>query len=299
MSPSPGAVETVAFLGLGRMGRPMAARLAGAGFAVRAWNRSPRELEVPPGARLDVLATPAEAAAGAEVVITMLPDLAEVEQVWGGPDGLAAGVAPGTVLVVMGTVSPVALREWAPVAAAAGVRVVDAPVSGGDVGAAEGSLSVMVGGADEDVERVRPVLEPMAGRVRHLGPLGAGQLAKACNQVVVATTLAALAEAVTLARHGGLDVGELLDVLASGLAGSRALEVKRDKLVSGDYRPGGSAAFQHKDLGFALEAGRANGTALPVTALVDQLFGSLRWTGHGDEDHSAVVRVVEGLSGGQ
>jgi len=297
MSPPPGAVSTVAFLGLGRMGRPMATRLAGAGFAVRAWNRSSRELPAPPGGVLDVVATPAEAATGAEVIITMLPDLAEVEQVWGGPQGLAAGIAPGTVLVVMGTVSPVAVREWAPVAAAAGVRVVDAPVSGGDVGAADGTLSVMVGGADEDVERVRPVLEPMASRVRHLGPLGAGQLAKACNQVVVATTLAALAEAVTLARHGGLDVAELLDVLAGELAGSRALEVKREKLISGDYRPGGSAAFQHKDLGFALEAGRQNGTALPVTALVDQLFGSLRWTGHGDEDHSAVVRVVEGLSG--
>ena len=297
MSPPPGAVNTVAFLGLGRMGRPMAGRLANAGFAVRAWNRSPRTLDRPKGGSLDVVANPAEAAAGADVVITMLPDLAEVEQVWACPHGLAAGITAGTVLVIMGTVSPVAVRAWAPVAHAAGVRVVDAPVSGGDVGAIEGTLSIMVGGDDDDVERVRPVLEPMASRVRHLGPLGAGQLAKACNQIVVATTLAALAEAVTLARHGGLDVTELLDVLASGLAGSRALEVKRNQLISGDYMPGGSAAFQHKDLGFALEAARQSSTALPVTALVDQLFGSLRWTGQGEQDHSAVVRVIEGLSG--
>jgi len=289
-------VTTVGFLGLGRMGLPMSRHVAAAGFAVQAWNRTPRDVESPSG-NLTLVDSPAAAASGADVVVTMLPDITEVADVCARPDGVAAGATPGTVVVVMGTVSPVAVRAWAETAAAAGLRVVDAPVSGGDVGAAQGTLSVMVGGADEDVARVRPVLEAMAGTVTHLGPLGAGQLAKACNQVVVATTLAALGEAVTLARHGGLDVAALLDVLAGGLAGSRALEVKRELLVTGEYRPGGSAAFQHKDLGFALEAARQSGTALPVTALVDQLFGSLRWTEHGEEDHSAIVRVIEALSG--
>lgn len=291
--------RTVAFLGLGRMGLPMSRHVAAGGFNVQAWNRSPKSLEPPSGGRLDMMATPAAATDGASVVLTMLPDIAEVEQVFSGPDGVASGAAPGTVVVVMGTVSPVALRAWAESVAQTGLLVVDAPVSGGDVGALEGTLSVMVGGDVDDFHNVRPVLATMASRVRHLGPLGAGQLAKACNQVVVATTLTALAEAVTLGRRGGLDVGELLDVLAGGLAGSRALEVKRDLLVAGNYQPGGSAAFQHKDLGFALEAARQSGVTLPVTALVDQLYGSLRWTGHGDEDHSAVVRVIEALSGGE
>ena len=222
----------VGFLGLGKMGLPMSRHLAAGGFSVQAWNRSPRVVEPPSAGSLTLVATPAEAAAGADVVITMLPDIAEVAAVCAGPDGVAAGAAPGTVIVVMGTVSQVALRSWAETVAASGLSVVDAPVSGGELGAIEGRLSVMVGGSPEDVARVRPVFETMAADVRHLGPLGSGQLAKACNQIIVATTLAALAEAVTLGRHGGLDIGELLDVLASGLAGSRALEFKRDLLVS-------------------------------------------------------------------
>lgn len=282
---------TVGFLGLGRMGLPMARHIASGGYAVQAWNRSPREVD-----GMQLVTSPAQAARGADVVVTVLPDIGEVAQVCAGPEGVLAGAAPGTVVVVMGTVSPVAVRAWAQEVAGS-LRVVDAPVSGGDVGAVEGTLSVMVGGEPEDVARVRPVLETTARTVRHLGPLGAGSLAKACNQVVVAATLTALGEAVTLGRHGGLDVAELLDVLAAGLAGSRALEVKRGLLVERDYRPGGSAAFQHKDLGFALEAARHSGTALPLTALVDQLFGALRWTSHGEEDHSAVVRVIEALSG--
>lgn len=293
-----GGVGTVGFVGLGRMGLPMSRHVAAAGFRVQAWNRSAKHVEPPSGSDYTVARTPAEAARGAEVVVTVLPDIAEVQQVCAGEEGVLAGASPGTVLVVMGTVSPVAVRSWAATVAPQGLRVVDAPVSGGDVGAVDGTLSVMVGGDPADVERVRPVLEPMAGRIRHLGPLGAGQLAKACNQVVVATTLAALGEAVVLGRRGGLDVDELLDVLAGGLAGSRALEVKRELLTARRYTPGGSAAFQHKDLGFALEAARSEGVALPVTAVVDQLFGALRWTGHGEDDHSGVVQVIEALSGG-
>jgi 2-hydroxy-3-oxopropionate reductase len=284
----------VAFLGLGRMGLPMSQHLAAAGFDVRAWNRSPRTPPSREGYRL--LPDPAEAGEGADVIVTMLPDIGEVRAVCSGSDGALARATPGAVVVVMGTVSPVAVVSWGEELRADGFSVVDAPVSGGDVGAREATLSVMCGGDARDVETVRPVLEAMASSVRHLGPLGSGQLTKACNQIVVATTLTALAEAVTLARDGGLDVTQVLDVLADGLAGSRALEVKREKLVSGSYLPGGSAAFQHKDLGFALEAARSSGVALPVTALVDQLFGAMRWTGHGEDDHSGVVQMIERLS---
>jgi 2-hydroxy-3-oxopropionate reductase len=196
----------------------------------------------------------------------------------------------------MGTVSPVAVRAWADEATQAGFRVVDAPVSGGDVGARDGMLSIMAGGTQEDVAELRAPFAAMGSVVRHLGPVGSGQLAKACNQIVVAATLSALGEAVTLGTRGGLDAGELLDVLAGGLAGSRVLDVKRAKLSTHDFTPGGSAAFQHKDLGFALDAARANGVALPVTAIVDQLFGAMRWTGHGADDHSGVLQVIEALS---
>jgi 2-hydroxy-3-oxopropionate reductase len=286
--------KRVAFLGLGRMGLPMSLHLAGAGHAVTAWNRSPRN--PPTRENYELVATPAEAGKGASVIVTMLPDIGEVRTVCLGPGGALSQAEPGAIVVVMGTVSPVAVAALGRELADEGFSVVDAPVSGGDVGAREGTLSIMCGGEPDDVAAVTPILSAMGPTVRNMGPLGSGQLTKACNQIVVATTLTALAEAVTLARDGGLDVAEMLDVLAGGLANSRALELKRDKLISGTYTPGGSAAFQHKDLGFALEAGRAEGVALPVTALVDQLFGAMRWTGHGEDDHSGVVQMIERLS---
>jgi 2-hydroxy-3-oxopropionate reductase len=231
------------------------------------------------------------------VVLTMLPDLPQVEEVLRRDDGLQAGMNQGSVLVVMGTVSPVAVRDLGVRLEPAGVAVVDAPVSGGDVGAEQATLSIMVGGRPEDVTRVRPYLEAMGTTVDHLGPLGAGQLAKACNQIVVAATLTALSEALVLARRGGLDPQRVFAVLGGGLAASRVLEVKGPKLLGGDFRPGGAAAFQHKDLGFALAAAREEGVALPLTALVDQLYGAARWNGFGDDDHSVVVRVIERLAG--
>lgn len=281
---------TVAVLGLGLMGLPMAVNLARAGFEVRAWNRSPRAL--PEVAGLQPAATIGEACADASVVVTMLPDLPDVDEVCQGPDGVFAATSSAT-LVVMGTVSPTALRDWA---ARSPLPVVDAPVSGGDIGARDATLSIMVGAEPADLERVRPVLAALGSTIRHLGPVGAGQLAKACNQMVVATTLTALGEAVALARAGGLDIEVVLELLAGGLAGSRALEAKRERLTSGRFDPGGRADFQHKDLGFAVESARALGVYLPVTAAVDQLFGAMRWTGRGEEDHSGIVQVIEQLS---
>jgi 2-hydroxy-3-oxopropionate reductase len=283
----------VAFLGLGRMGLPMSVNLAHAGFTVRAWNRSPRDPVDLAGYTL--CDSSAAAVEGTDLIFTMLPDLRQVREVCG---GALAHARPGAIVVVMGTVSPVEVAAWAAELSEDGFRVVDAPVSGGDVGAHDGTLSIMVGGSAADVERLRGPFEAMGSVVRHLGPVGSGQLTKACNQIVVATTLTALAEAVTLGVRGGLDVEQLLDVLAGGLAGSRVLEVKRAKLAGHDFRPGGSASFQHKDLGFALEAARAGGVALPVTAVVDQLFGAMRWTGHGEDDHSGILQIIETLSTG-
>jgi 2-hydroxy-3-oxopropionate reductase len=290
-------VEPVGFVGLGVMGRPMARNLVRAGHRVVVWNRSPEPAAELAAAGATVARTPAELAAAAPVVLTMLPDLPQVEDVLRRDGGLLAGMGRGSVLVVMGTVSPVGVRDLGARLEPAGVALVDAPVSGGDVGAEQGTLSIMVGGDPRDVARVRPLLEAMGTTVDHLGLLGAGQLAKACNQIVVAATLTALSEALVLARKGGLDAGRVFAVLAGGLAGSRVLEVKGPKLLGGDFRPGGAAAFQHKDLGFALAAARAEGVALPLTALVDQVYGAAVQQGFGDDDHSVVVRVIERLAG--
>ena len=289
------AGEPVGFVGLGNMGRPMARHLVRAGNRVVVWARREASAAAVEGA--EVAATPAALAAAAGVVITMLPDLPEVDEVLAGDGGLLAGMRQGAVLVVMGTVSPVGVRELGARLEPAGAHVVDAPVSGGDVGAERGTLSIMAGGRREDVERVRPFFEAMGTTVEHLGPLGAGQLAKACNQIVVAATITALSEALVLARRAGLDPRQVLGVLGGGLAGSQVLEVKGAKLVDHDFRPGGAAAFQHKDLGFALAAARAEGVALPLTALVDQLFGAARWNGLGNSDHTVVLRVLEQLAG--
>jgi len=289
--------EPGGFVGLGVMGRPMARNLLRAGHRVVVWNRSAGPAAELAAAGATVARTPAELATAAPVVLTMLPDLPQVEEVLQRDDGLLAGMDRGSVLVVMGTVSPVAVRDLGARLEPAGVAVVDAPVSGGDVGAEQATLSIMVGGSPEDVARVRPYLEAMGTTVDHLGPLGAGQLAKACNQIVVAATLTALSEALVLARRGGLDPQRVFAVLGGGLAASRVLEVKGPKLLGGDFRPGGAASFQHKDLGFALAAAREEGVALPLTALVDQLYGAARWNGFGDDDHSVVVRVIERLAG--
>jgi 2-hydroxy-3-oxopropionate reductase len=289
--------QAVGFVGLGVMGRPMARNLVRAGHRVVVWNRSAAPAAELAAAGATVAATPAELAAAAPLVLTMLPDLPEVEEVLDRDDGLLRGMDRGAVLVVMGTVSVVGVRELGARLEPAGVSLVDAPVSGGEVGAEQATLSIMVGGDRAAFARVRPLLEAMGTTVDHLGPLGAGQLAKACNQVVVAATLTALSEALVLARGGGLDPRRVFAVLAGGLAGSRVLELKGPKMVEGDFRPGGAAAFQHKDLGFALAAARAEGVALPLTALVDQLFGAARWGGFGGDDHSVVVRVIERLSG--
>ncbi len=293
----PAAEPPVGLVGAGRMGTPMAANLARSGRQVLVWTRSgrlPDDLATTGVVRVDSLARLGELC---PVVLTVLPDLAEVIEVTDGTDGLLERAAPGTVVVVMGTVSPPRLRAWATTVEARGHRVVDAPVSGGVEGARAAALSVMVGGAPQDVDPLLPLLGTLGTTVRHLGPLGSGQVAKACNQAVVAGTLAVLAEAVTLGGHAGLDTADLLELLGGGLAGSRALQDKTPRYVDGDFRPGGAARFQHKDLGFVLEAARELGVAVPVTAVVDQLFGAMRWTGRGDLDHSGVIEVVRLLSG--
>src|SRR3954453_3252335 len=240
----------VSLLGLGRMGQPIARRLLTALGSLTVWNRTSAKAEALGHAGARVAARPAEAAA--PVTLSVLTDLADVEEVLAGEDGLIAGWAAAGVqrpaLVVHGTVSPVAVAALAQRPTKAGFDVVDAPLSGGVAGAESGALSVMVGGTDDAVRRVWPVLSLVGSTVRHLGPSGAGETAKACNQVVVAATVTALAEALVLADASGIDRTELLELLGGGLAGSEVLRQKSDRWRTGDFHGGGSSANQLKDL---------------------------------------------------
>jgi 3-hydroxyisobutyrate dehydrogenase-like beta-hydroxyacid dehydrogenase len=280
----------VSLLGLGRMGEPIARRLLAALGALTVWNRTQAKATGLAQAGARVAATPAEAAA--PITLTVLTDLGDVENLLCGPDGLIAGWAAADVqrpvLVVHGTVSPVALAALAQRLATAGIDVVDAPLSGGVAGAESGALSVMVGGTDDAVARVRPVLGLVGTTLRHLGPSGAGQIAKACNQVVVAATVTALAEALVLADAAGIDRAQLLELLGGGLADSEVLRQKRDRWVTRDFEGGGSAANQLKDLRFVADTAAARELRLPVAAALHTVFEQVVADGDGALDHSAV-----------
>jgi 2-hydroxy-3-oxopropionate reductase len=279
--------KQVAVIGLGVMGLPVVRNLVKAGITTEVWNRSEPSI-------LKAVEAGASRAANlsdvsAPIVLTVLPDIKEVREV------IANGLTlnPGTLLVVMGTVSPVAMVDLAEELSAKEIRVVDAPMSGGDVGAIDGTLSIMVGAEQSDYEELLPIFQAIGKTIRLLGPVGSGQLTKACNQVVVAITLTALGEAVTLARKSGLDAHAVLDILSGGLANSQALQIKREKIESGDFTPGGFSKFQLKDLRFALESAIATGVELPVTSVVTELFTDLVKNGDGDLDHSAIIREIE------
>ncbi|MBR8640567.1 NAD(P)-dependent oxidoreductase [Streptomyces tuirus] len=289
------ASQTVGFLGLGAMGLPMATNLVKAGFDVIAWNRSRPALEAAGAAGCRTAADPAEVAAATSVVITMLPDLPQVEALLQAGDGLLAppGRAMDT-LVVMGTVSPVRVRALAGDLTARGVTVVDAPVSGGVTGAAQGTLSVMVGAEPAPYDRVLPYLEAMGGTVRRMGGVGAGSLTKACNQLVVAGTLVSLAEAVLLAERGGLDTEALLDVLAGGLARSEVLTQKHHHLSHSDFTASGPARYLLKDLGFVQDSADDERVSLPLADTVTGLYRAVEDQGLGEYDNSVVLRLLRG-----
>jgi 2-hydroxy-3-oxopropionate reductase len=286
-----GPPRTVGFVGLGAMGLPMAVNLAKAGFDVLAWNRSRPALDAAQAAGCRIAGSQVEVGAAAPVVLTMLPDLPQVTDVVG---ALLSADPVTDTLVVMGTVSPVAVRELAEELRPRGVEVVDAPVSGGVTGARDATLSIMAGGPVDTVERVRPYLAAMGTTVRHMGDTGAGSLAKACNQLVVAATLVALAEAVVLGERGGLEPAALLDVLAGGLASSEVLAQKHRHLAESDFTPSGPARYLHKDLGFVLDSAADKGLALPLSGTVARLYAEVEAQGRGDLDNSVVLELLRG-----
>jgi 2-hydroxy-3-oxopropionate reductase len=283
----------IGFIGLGVMGAPMARNLLAAGHEVVAWNRSPAPLEALAEAGARPADGPAAVAAEADVLITILKDDAVVREVLGGSDGAIAAAPAGSLVVDMSTVSPALARELAAEAGARGVGFLDAPVSGGDVGARDGTLSIMVGGEAADVERARPVFDVLGSRVTHVGAAGAGQVAKACNQVLVAVIFGGLAEALVLGSKLGVDPEAILDAIGGGMAANRIMEVRRENFLRHDFAPGFKVDLHHKDLEIALGASGEVDAPLPLTAEVQQMFRQLRAAGHGGEDDSALLRVAE------
>jgi 2-hydroxy-3-oxopropionate reductase len=283
----------IGFIGLGVMGVPMARNLLAADFEVVAWNRGPEPLAVLVEAGASAADGPDAVAAEADVVISIVSDDAALREVLGGPAGAIAAARPGSLVVDMSTVSPAIARELAAAAGERGVGFLDAPVSGGDVGARAGTLSIMVGGAAEDVERARPVFEVLGSRVTHVGDSGAGQIAKACNQVLVAVIFGGLAEALVLGSKLGADPAAILDAVGGGMAANRIMDVRRDNFLDHDFAPGFKVDLHHKDLEIALGASGEVDAPLPLTAEVQQMFRQLRAAGHGGEDDSALLRVAE------
>jgi len=293
-------MTTVAFIGLGIMGLPMARNLLDAGFDVVGHNRSRGKVEAFVEAGGKGAESAVDAARQADVVITMLPDSPDVEAVLlgtGDGDGVFDHAADGTLVVDMSTIRPDTARHLAEAGAAKGLRVLDAPVSGGDQGAVDGVLSIMVGGSEEDFERGRPLFEAMGKTIVHVGPAGAGQTVKAANQLIGAGNLELVAEALVFLEAHGVDAEAATRVLAGGMASSAMLERKGPAMVARNFEPGFRVELHHKDLGIVQAAAREAGVTIPLGAVVAQLMGSLVAQGRGTLDHTALVTLVEQLSG--
>ena len=290
--------KRVGFVGLGLMGAPMAANIAKAGWVVRAWNRSDSAFEGL--ASINRVGSVAELR-DEPTIVFMLPDLPLIEEA--ATDLLDAWRSeppkPGTAVVIMSSVSPTDVRQFGErvhQASGGNAVVVDAPVSGGTAGAENGTLAIMAGASEADFERLQPLFETMGTTVRRMGLLGSGSLAKACNQLIVGTTTAALAEAAELAERSGMDVAALYEVLAGGLAASRVLEIVGPRLAAKDYTPTGPAKFMHKDLAFVVQSAESVGSPVPMASAAIQLYGELKRQGLGDQDLAVVRQAIANLA---
>lgn len=290
------AKPIIGFIGVGIMGRPMAKNLLSGGYdlVVHDINREPVEELVRLGATEAF--SPREVAARSEVIITMLADSPDVELVALGADGIMEGIRPGSIYVDMSTISPTVAAKTAEAGAKKGVKVLDAPVSGGDVGAQDGSLSIMVGGDEETFNAVLPIFRVLGKDFVLCGGNGAGQTMKACNQILVAITIEGVAEALVLGTKAGVDPAKIVKVLSGGLARCGILENRGERIVNRDFTAGFRSRLHYKDLRIAVAAGQAYEVALPVTALVHEMFKQMTLCGRGDLDHSGLITLIEDLS---
>ena len=290
------AKPVIGFIGLGIMGRPMSKNLLAAGYSLIVY-------DIVQAAVAEVVAAGATAgesakdvAAKSDVIITMLPDTPDVDAVVLGADGVMEGIPPGSIFVDMSTVSPTIAEKIAEVAAGKGVKALDAPVSGGDVGAQKGTLSIMVGGDQEIFDKVLPIFTVM-GKAVLCGAPGAGQTVKACNQVLVGVTIAGVAEALTLGAKAGVDPAKIVEVLSGGLARCGILENRGQRIVNRDFEPGFRCRLHYKDMRIIMAAGQAYGVPLMVSSIVHDLFKRMVVSGRGEYDHSGLIAAVEELAG--
>ena len=289
--------QTIGFVGLGIMGRPMARNLIKAGYPLVVHSRSKGPVDEMVKAGAKAAGSPREVAGACEVLITMLPNSPDVELVALGKDGLIEGARKGLIFADMSTISPIVSKKVGKALAAKGVDMLDAPVSGGEKGAVDGALSIMVGGDKAVFERMLPILQAMGKTITLLGPLGFGGFTKLANQIIVAVNLTALAEALTLGKKAGLDRELLLTALGGGLANSKCLEQKKPNYIAGTYNPGFKIDLHFKDLGLIMESARELGVPLPATAVVQELFNAMRVKGRGGLDHSGIITLLEDLAG--
>ena len=289
--------ETIGFIGLGIMGRPMSLNLLKAGYPLVVHSRSPAPVDAVVSQGATRASSPREVAAASDIVITMLPDSPDVERVVSGENGVLEGIRPGALIIDMSTISPVVAKRLAAEAEKRGATMLDAPVSGGEIGAINATLSIMVGGPEEAFQRALPAFEAMGKSIIRIGEAGAGQVCKACNQIVVALTIEAVGEALTLARKAGVNAAKVREALLGGFAQSRVLDVHGQRLLDRNFKPGFRARLHLKDLAIALAAGREYEASLPATALTAEMLKSVLATGHGDDDHSALMTVLEKLAG--
>ncbi|MGZ3624863.1 MAG: 2-hydroxy-3-oxopropionate reductase [Ktedonobacteraceae bacterium] len=288
--------DTIGFIGLGIMGKPMAHNLLKAGFVVIVHNRHQEVTDELVAAGASAGDRPREIAASCDVLITMLPDTPQVQEVLLGSDGVIEGAREGLIVIDMSTISPIMTRTLAVRLAERGIAMLDAPVSGGDKGAIAGTLSIMVGGDEDTFQRCLPVFQALGKTIVHVGKSGAGQIVKACNQIVVALVIEAVSEALVLGSKAGVDPAKILQVLNGGLAANRVIEQRGANMLEHDFAPGGRIKTHHKDMSIILELGRMYGVSLPVSAQVDQMFASLVARGRGDLDHTALLTYLEDLA---
>ena len=291
--------DTIGFIGLGVMGKPMAKNLIKGGHSLVVYNRSRGAVDEVVGAGAKAATSPADVARQATIIITMVPDTPDVELVITGADGVLSTVQRGAIVIDMSSISPVATQRLAKMVAEKGATMLDAPVSGGEIGAINASLSIMAGGDQAAFERARPVLEAMGNKERIvlIRPSGAGQVCKICNQIAIGGALAGVSEAFALARKSGVDAGRVRQALLGGFAASRVLEVHGERMLNDDYKPGFRTKLYQKDLRLANEAAAANGVAMPGTAIVTQLVNALVASGGADLDYSAIGTVLFKLTG--
>ena len=289
----------VGFVGLGLMGRPMALNLMKAGHRVHVWSRRRESMQPLLDAGAGDCASAADVAARAEVVISMVADAPDVEQVALGPQGVAEGARPGLIFVDMSTIAPAAAQAIAATLEARGIAMLDAPVSGGEIGAINATLTIMVGGDAAAFERVKPAFEALGKTVSLIGASGAGQVAKACNQILTGVGVAAVAEAMNFAKKSGVDAAKVREALLGGFAYSRVLENHGQRMLDRNFKPGFKAWMHQKDLRIVMEEAHRLGLALPASAATAQMLNAMVGSGLGENDSIAMLKLLERMSGGE